>query len=90
MEDPRENARYSLQDQNSHAHFFAYNYTRRNTVGDPAFRIIDKDHQFEPSYTFPDVEGVSREEYIQELRNQELSSIRDNIASSLKEARQCF
>ena len=77
--------RYSIKDQNRAilSTFALHNYIRRSTIRDPAFKIIDEDPDFVPPDSFPDVADNTIEDSLERSRVQEMSTIRDNIASSL-------
>ena len=81
--------KYSTVDQNRIicATFALHNYIRRSTIGDPAFKIIDEDPNFIPPEILPDVMTNSTHESVEELRIGEMSTIRDQIASSLMAVR---
>ena len=81
--------KYSTVDQNRIicAAFALHNYIRRSTIGDPAFKIIDEDPNFIPPEILPDVMANSTHESVEELRIGEMSTIRDQIASSLMAVR---
>ena len=81
--------KYSTIDQNRIicAAFALHNYIRKNTIGDPAFTVIDQDPEFIPPEILPDVVVNSTQERVAELRIGEMATIRDKIASSLMTAR---
>ncbi|CAH9092967.1 unnamed protein product [Cuscuta europaea] len=80
--------RYSLMDQNKIicSCFALHNYIRRSTIVDPGFKFIDEDPEFIPLDVFEDVEGGAAQADAN-IRSQEMRVIRNNISSSLMEAR---
>ena len=60
-----------------------HSYIRRSTVRDPPFKIIDEDSDFIPSDLFLDIADNPVKDSVERSRVQEMSTIRDNIASSL-------
>ena len=82
--------RYSIRDQNRVilATFALHNYIRRSTICDPAFKIIDEDRDFIPPDSLLDIAGNFVEDNTERSRVEEMSTIRDNIASSLVAAKQ--
>ena len=81
--------RYSIEDQNrvTLATFALHNFIRRSIAQDPAFRIIDEDPDFIPADSLPDVVNDPLEDASDNSRTREMSTVRDNIASSLVAAR---
>ncbi|CAA0815501.1 Unknown protein [Striga hermonthica] len=79
---------YSLTDQNRIicSCFALHNYIRRNTIGDPGFKIIDANPEFIPPDVFQDVENNSAQGD-GEMRTREMANVRNDIASSLMASR---
>ena len=79
--------RYSIKDQNRAIleTFALHNYI--STIRDPTFKIIDEGPDFVPLDSFPDITDNTIEDILERSRVQEMSTIRDNIASSLVVAR---
>ena len=81
--------RYSTKDQNRAilSTFALHNYIGRSKIRDPIFKIIDEDPDFVPPDSFSDVADNTIEDSLERSRVQEMSTIRDNIASNLVAAR---
>ncbi|CAO2840979.1 unnamed protein product [Amaranthus hypochondriacus] len=83
--------KYSFRDQNRIicSCFALHNYIRRSKVGDPGFRIMDKDPNFIPLEGLEALEDSETivPQSVEETSNKEMAFLRDNIASSLWEAR---
>ncbi|XP_056696268.1 uncharacterized protein [Spinacia oleracea] len=79
---------YSFKDQNRIicSCFALHNYIRRSSIGDPAFRLVDRDPNFIPPEGIEDVE-TSVPPCVQESSTREMTTVRDNIAACLLEAR---
>ena len=77
--------RYSIRDQNRVIliTFALHNYIRRSIICDPAFKIIDEDPDFIPPDSLPDCVSIPTKHSAEGSRMEEMSTIRDNIASSL-------
>ncbi|XP_074271774.1 uncharacterized protein LOC141595707 [Silene latifolia] len=80
---------YTLQDQNRIicGTFALHNYIRRNTIRDEAFKIIDENPDFIPPDVLQDVANHSSQPATESSGTKEMSTVRDNITSSLMASR---